>query len=121
MVQLYCVKCRAKREVKEYEEVKTKNGRHAIKAKCPVCHTSMFKFVKNLTKGSGSSFSSFGSPTGRDVPQQPTTPRPPPPTTPHPSERRTRPPPPTHPYLYEMKIRNTPSSIPQPSEKKTRN
>lgn len=46
MVEMYCVKCRQKRVVKEYVQVLTKNGRHAIKASCPTCHTKMFKFVK---------------------------------------------------------------------------
>jgi len=46
MVEMYCVKCRAKRQVKDYDEVTTKNGKHGIRAKCPVCDAKMFKFVK---------------------------------------------------------------------------
>lgn len=44
-VTFYCVKCRAKRDVDEAdtEEVVMKNGKHARKAKCPVCATGMFK------------------------------------------------------------------------------
>ena len=42
-VTMYCVKCRAKRDVEEAEDVVMKNGKHAKKAKCPVCGTGMFK------------------------------------------------------------------------------
>ena len=42
----YCVKCKAKREMEGTERVITKNNRQALKGKCPVCETVMFKFVK---------------------------------------------------------------------------
>lgn len=42
-VTMYCVKCRAKRDVDQWEDVVMKNGKHAKKAKCPVCGTGMFK------------------------------------------------------------------------------
>lgn len=42
----YCVKCKAKREMGETERVITKNNRQALKGKCPVCGTVMYKFVK---------------------------------------------------------------------------
>lgn len=44
-MQMYCVKCRAKRDVSDYKEVTTKNGRRAAKATCPVCGTGMYKIL----------------------------------------------------------------------------
>ena len=43
MVQGYCVKCRAKREIKNAVAVKLKNGKPAMKGKCPVCGTTMMR------------------------------------------------------------------------------
>ncbi len=40
---MYCVKCRAKKEVANPEKVIMKNGKPAMKAKCPTCGTQMFK------------------------------------------------------------------------------
>ena len=41
---MYCVKCRAKRDVAEaFERVTMKNGKPAARAVCPVCKTKMFK------------------------------------------------------------------------------
>ena len=42
-VEAYCVKCKAKREVKDPEQVTMKNGRKALKGTCPECGTKMFK------------------------------------------------------------------------------
>ncbi len=42
----YCVKCKAKKEMKDSKEVKMKNGRSALKGKCPDCGTSMFRIQK---------------------------------------------------------------------------
>ncbi|MEW5896967.1 MAG: DUF5679 domain-containing protein [Nanoarchaeota archaeon] len=51
MVEAYCVKCKAKREMKEGKEVamKGKGGtkRRAMKGKCPTCGTTMFKIMSN--------------------------------------------------------------------------
>jgi len=41
----YCVKCKAKREMKDAAETMMKNGRRAMKGKCPVCDTGMFKIM----------------------------------------------------------------------------
>lgn len=41
--EAYCVKCRAKREIKDPQEVTMKNGRPAMKGTCPVCGTSIFR------------------------------------------------------------------------------
>lgn len=38
----YCVKCKAKQEMKDEQEVTMKNGRKAMKGKCPVCGTGMY-------------------------------------------------------------------------------
>ena len=43
MVQGYCVKCKAKREIKNPQKVKLKNGRPATKGTCPKCGTKMFR------------------------------------------------------------------------------
>ncbi|HLD11335.1 MAG TPA: DUF5679 domain-containing protein [Patescibacteria group bacterium] len=45
MANMYCVKCRAKREVDDakVQKVTMKNGKPASKATCPVCGTAMFK------------------------------------------------------------------------------
>jgi predicted GH43/DUF377 family glycosyl hydrolase len=42
----YCVKCRAKREMKNPTAVTLKNGRPAIQGTCPRCGTKMFRIVK---------------------------------------------------------------------------
>ena len=46
MVQAYCFKCRAKREIKNAEQVILKNKRPAIKGVCPVCGTKVFRIGK---------------------------------------------------------------------------
>jgi len=43
MVQAYCVKCRAKREMKDAKKIKMKNGKPAMKGVCPKCGTKMFR------------------------------------------------------------------------------
>lgn len=42
-MQIYCVKCRAKKDVANFESVTMKNGKPAVKAVCPTCGTKMFK------------------------------------------------------------------------------
>lgn len=41
----YCVKCKAKNEMKDEQNVTLKNGRAAVKGKCTSCGTSMFKIL----------------------------------------------------------------------------
>jgi Zn finger protein HypA/HybF involved in hydrogenase expression len=41
----YCVKCKTKREIKDGAEVTMKNGRKAMKGKCPSCGTGMFRIL----------------------------------------------------------------------------
>jgi ribosomal protein S27E len=45
MAEGYCVKCKAKREIADGIEETMKNGRKAIKGKCPTCGTVMFKIL----------------------------------------------------------------------------
>jgi len=41
----YCVKCRAKREMKSPKEVKMKGGRRAMQGTCVKCGTKMFRIM----------------------------------------------------------------------------
>lgn len=41
----YCVKCKKKQEIADSKEVVMKNGRRAVKGKCPVCSTGMYKIL----------------------------------------------------------------------------
>jgi Zn finger protein HypA/HybF involved in hydrogenase expression len=45
MPEGYCVKCKAKKEISDGKEEIMKNGRRAIKGKCPTCGTVMFKIL----------------------------------------------------------------------------
>jgi hypothetical protein len=45
MPEGYCVKCKAKKEIAEAVEEVMKNGRKAIKGKCPTCGVVMFKIL----------------------------------------------------------------------------
>ncbi|MFC1801194.1 DUF5679 domain-containing protein [Nanoarchaeota archaeon] len=51
MTEAYCVKCKAKREMKNGKEVemKGKGGtkRRAMKGECPKCGTTMFRIMPN--------------------------------------------------------------------------
>ena len=42
----YCVKCKAKTEVKDPEQTTMKNGKPATKGICSVCGTKVFKIGK---------------------------------------------------------------------------
>jgi uncharacterized Zn finger protein (UPF0148 family) len=62
MAEGYCVKCKAKKEIIDAVEETMKNGRKAIKGKCPTCGTVMFKIlggkVASPSSSSGDSTSS---------------------------------------------------------------
>lgn len=45
-MQGYCVKCKKKREMKGAKKVTLKNKRKAMKGKCGVCGTGMYRMVK---------------------------------------------------------------------------
>ena len=47
----YCVKCKAKRQIKGEQQVIMKNGRPATKGTCSVCGTKMFKIGGGPSKG----------------------------------------------------------------------
>ncbi len=45
MIEGYCVKCKAKRPIADAVEEQMKNGRKAVKGKCPICGVVMFKIL----------------------------------------------------------------------------
>src|SRR5579875_3712948 len=46
VVEAYCVKCKQKRTVQDAHEVTMKNGRTAIRGKCSVCGTGLYRIGK---------------------------------------------------------------------------
>ena len=44
-MEAYCVKCKAKREMKDAKQVKMKNGRAAMKGRCPTCGTGLYRIM----------------------------------------------------------------------------
>ena len=46
-MQAYCMKCRAKREMKDAKRITMKNGRPATQGVCSVCGTKMFRIGKS--------------------------------------------------------------------------
>lgn len=52
MPEGYCVKCKAKKEIVDAVEVVMKNGRKAIKGKCPTCGTVMIKILPGKASAS---------------------------------------------------------------------
>jgi len=42
-MQAYCFKCRAKREIKNAQNITLKNGKPAIQGICSVCGTKVFR------------------------------------------------------------------------------
>jgi hypothetical protein len=51
MPEGYCVKCKARKEIVDAVEETMKNGRRAIKGKCPQCGTVMFKILGGKASG----------------------------------------------------------------------
>ncbi len=45
-MQAYCMKCRAKREMKNAKKITMKNGRPATQGVCPVCAGKIFRIGK---------------------------------------------------------------------------
>jgi Zn finger protein HypA/HybF involved in hydrogenase expression len=45
-MQAYCMKCRAKKEMKDARSITMKNGRPATQGVCPACGTKMFRIGK---------------------------------------------------------------------------
>ncbi len=48
-VKAYCVKCKAEKPIADAVEQSLKNGRKALKGKCPTCGTSIFKMLPGKT------------------------------------------------------------------------
>ena len=46
MVEAYCVKCKAKKEMQNATAVTMKNGKPAMKGVCPSCGTGMYRIGK---------------------------------------------------------------------------
>ena len=47
MPEGYCVKCKTRKEIAQALEETMKNGRKAIKGKCPTCGAVMFKIISS--------------------------------------------------------------------------
>jgi Zn finger protein HypA/HybF involved in hydrogenase expression len=69
MPEGYCVKCKARKEIVEGTEETMKNGRKAIKGKCPTCGVVMFKILG----GKAAAENPAPAPTAPTVPTTPPT------------------------------------------------
>ena len=49
-MEAYCVKCKAKREMKDGKEVTFKNGRKAMQGLCVKCGTKMIRILPGAKK-----------------------------------------------------------------------
>jgi len=49
-MEAYCVKCKAKVEIKDPQEVIMKNKRAAVKGICPKCGTKVFRIKSSKDK-----------------------------------------------------------------------
>ncbi|MFH0839350.1 MAG: DUF5679 domain-containing protein [Candidatus Omnitrophota bacterium] len=45
----YCVKCKSKKEMKDAVRVTMKNGRNAMKGKCPDCGTGVYRILNKAS------------------------------------------------------------------------
>ncbi len=50
-IEAYCVKCKATRKMAGAQMVTTKSGKLAAQGKCPVCGTTMMKFLPAPSPG----------------------------------------------------------------------
>jgi hypothetical protein len=46
----YCVKCKDKREMKDYQHITMKNGKPALQGPCPVCGTKLTRILPTKTQ-----------------------------------------------------------------------
>jgi len=67
MAEGYCVKCKAKKEIADAVEEIMKNGRRAIKGKCPTCGTVMFKILGGKASPPPETPQPTGKPPGSSV------------------------------------------------------
>ena len=79
----YCVKCKAKKPIADATEEVMKNGRKAVKGKCPTCGAVMFKILggKAVVSTAGTVATSAAQPLNsgpqkQPVPEVPTSPVP---------------------------------------------
>ena len=85
MIEGYCVKCKAKRPIGDAVEEQMKNGRKAVKGKCPNCGAVMFKILGGKAvpiAAPASDPAATGTPTAPNTPAPDTTPAPPSPADP---------------------------------------
>ena len=50
-MQAYCMKCRAKKDMKDAKQITMKNGKPATQGVCPTCGTKMFRIGKGQFAG----------------------------------------------------------------------
>jgi hypothetical protein len=74
MPEGYCVKCKAKKEIVNAVEEVMKNGRKAIKGKCPTCGTVMFKILGGKASSPPSTPSTPAAPSTPSTPPASTAP-----------------------------------------------
>ncbi len=83
MIEGYCVKCKAKRPIGDAVEEQMKNGRKAVKGKCPTCGAVMFKILGGKAVAVPRTDSADEVPPAPEVPSDPpTTPTTPPDVSP---------------------------------------
>ena len=68
MAEGYCVKCKAKKAIADGVEEVMKNGRRAIKGKCPTCGTVMFKILGGKAPAAAQAAAPAPAPTGPETP-----------------------------------------------------
>jgi hypothetical protein len=68
MSEGYCVKCKAKKPIADGVEETMKNGRKAIKGKCPTCGTVMFKILGKAGAGAPVAANPASAPTPTPTP-----------------------------------------------------
>jgi len=71
MAEGYCVKCKAKKEIVDAVEEVMKNGRKAIKGKCPTCGTVMFKILGGKASPAAPAAPASSAPGGSPPPTPP--------------------------------------------------
>jgi len=71
MAEGYCVKCKAKKEIVNAVEEVMKNGRKAIKGKCPTCGTVMFKILGGKASPAAPAAPASSAPGGSPPPTPP--------------------------------------------------
>jgi Zn finger protein HypA/HybF involved in hydrogenase expression len=58
MAEGYCVRCKAKKPIADAVEETMKNGRKAVKGKCPTCGAVMFKILGGKSAAAAAASSS---------------------------------------------------------------